>query len=305
MTDVASLAILVRHHRQNIWWFCLGLSVSALAYLIFIVHSTFDSWKISYADPVTYLICCLAYRFGHGKTAFALILAAAIAMSLDSRANPILLLAVAAIIFARCRQPHRELRWTTVVKKMAIPVAIVALAVTLSLAYTAEQYGARRQNSSVGRSLGLMIGIKEIMKSPVIGHGSWNENKEADKELQQEMLKELGDKRRHEVENVGFATHSQFIGSWYEGGIFGAAFFIIYFLYLVRAIPRTGFRRRLDSLSPLYLYLSLAGMWNLWMSPFGGDHRHRIAMACAVVISVAIERSRARQAVLAKRHASN
>jgi hypothetical protein len=301
LTDVASIATLVRQHRQNLWWLCFGLCVGGLVNLIFIEHVPIDSWKISYSDPVTYLICCFAYRLGQGKTAILLIFAAAIAMSFDSRANPILLLAIAAIIFARRRQPGRELRWIAVVKSMAIPIALVVVGVSIWLANTAEQYGARRQNSSVGRSLGLMIGVKEILKSPVIGHGSWHQNKEADKELQQEMLKEVGEKRRHEVANVSFATHSQFIGSWYEGGILGAVFFIAYFLYLLRFVPRISFKRPLDSFSSLYLYLTLVGMWNLWMSPFGGDHRYRIALACSAVISVAIELNRARRARLAER----
>jgi hypothetical protein len=291
LTDITALAALGRNDKRNLWWLCFGFALGNLVQLIAIDHAPLDSWKITYTDPVTFVICCVAYRIGYRNTAIALAAAAAVGMMFDSRANPVILLIVAAILWSRRRDPGRPLRWLSVLKKMAIPVALTVVVVGVSLSYTSEKYGTRRASSTLGRELSFSIGIKAILQSPIIGVGSWNDNKEASKEQQDAMLKELGEARRGEIRGVGFTPHSQVLMGWYEGGIFGVGFFLVYGFYLLRSIPDIAFKRPMDALSSMYLYLCLAGMWNLLMSPFGGNHRIRIAQATTVIVLLALEKS--------------
>jgi hypothetical protein len=289
LTDFVALSALSRSNSASLWWFCLGYAVAQILELMFIQHAAISTWKVTYADPVTFLACCLAYKLGLRRTAALLIVTAAIGIMLDSRATPVVVTGVAIVLWARRRRPDEPLNMRRTMKRLLFPAVLAVLAVTLALNYTADEYSTRRDVSSVGRAIGLRLGVKSIFDSPFIGVGSWNDNKEATREMQEEMLAKFGNARRGEIGSYGFSPHSQILVSWYEGGLLGAAFFLVYGVFLVKTIPAIALKRRLDALSALYLFVCLIGLWHLFMSPFAGDHRIRIAMTAAVVVAVATE----------------
>jgi O-antigen ligase len=92
-----------------------------------------------------------------------------------------------------------------------------------------------------------------------------------------------------------FAPHSQILQAWFEGGILGAAFFIVLLWQLLTGLHVTIMSRTYDALSAVFAYVLLLQLWDLFMSPFGGDHRMEIAMAVVAVVLLRIHWPERRQ----------
>jgi hypothetical protein len=78
--------------------------------------------------------------------------------------------------------------------------------------------------------------------------------------------------------------------AWVEGGVLGAAFFIIFGWQLLRNFKHAVLLRPLDALSPIVLYFYLYSPWHLLMSAFSAPIRLFIALGAVSVVIVASER---------------
>jgi hypothetical protein len=125
--------------------------------------------------------------------------------------------------------------------------------------------------------------------SPLIGSGSWFSNTRVYDEFM--MLRYT---KAQEAHVGGFADpnhdpgdialHSQFLVALAEGGLFGAAFFAVYAGGIARTLGKLIFVDPWGRLTPFYILFLLNATWDLFFSPFSGEHRLRIAATCGLIL---------------------
>lgn len=123
-----------------------------------------------------------------------------------------------------------------------------------------------------GRSESI-ISLQAFGDSPILGHGSWAENRNyvlqylrlidlaGSSQMSFEVMKE-------NIHSYLIPTHSYLMGALVWGGIFSG----LYWIYILRTI----FKGFLDSMviqSPLLVFSSVFLIWNILFSPFGADAR--------------------------------
>ena len=288
--DVASVMILSFQSRQNLWWFVLGMGLGGFAYSI--IHGIpFTMWKggDGYGrSAIVTLVALLA--FAPRRTwPVALLLFGVLNMALDFRSNGGIIIAVAAFAWASMKTPGKR------VASMILPGIVASIVLVAAVIYTQIGHQQHRLSSDIGRTSAIIVSIKAIAQSPFIGYGSWTVNQE----LADELRKEIQTKQRETKEDVdfgfmgagaGFQSHSQLIQSWIEGGVLGAAFFLLYGYRLVIFLSWCVLQRPADRLTPLFLYVLVNALWALVMSPFLGFVRIEIAVAAGVMLVLELER---------------
>jgi len=124
-----------------------------------------------------------------------------------------------------------------------------------------------------GRGIGILGSVKAIWDSPVIGHGSWPVD--AGYTLWAESLgTALGfptDFREVGVYGGLIPTHSHILGAWVQAGVLGAIFWLWVLALVVRALFSMNIER--EALSPLFIFICLLFIWNIFLSPFGFEGR--------------------------------
>ncbi|NJO36742.1 MAG: hypothetical protein HC871_02825, partial [Rhizobiales bacterium] len=121
-----------------------------------------------------------------------------------------------------------------------------------------------------GRSESLVT-VQAIQDSPIIGHGSWAQDRHY-AELRQLMLYRLGFANRFiEPENDLIPTHSHLLGSWVEAGIGGAVFWLGILTLIIGALRRLYASD--DPLRPYLVFLMFLFIWDILFSPFGAQRR--------------------------------
>lgn len=132
-----------------------------------------------------------------------------------------------------------------------------------------------------GRSESLVT-VQAIKDSPLIGHGSWAQDRHY-AELRQLMLYRLGFVDRFiEPETDLIPTHSHLLGSWVEAGI-GGAFFWVGILALIIAALRKLYASD-DPLRPYMVFLMFLFIWDILFSPFGAQRRLTNGFLMVVVL---------------------
>ncbi len=294
ISDMVCVMVLVASDRRNLWWLSLGMGVGGLFYLVFVEATPLSHWKIGYATPVTLLVLCAGYLLSKPLLVAGLLGVSAVGIVFDARAEPVITLVVAALLWANTGRPGFS-AWGSTLRRVALPLSLGALAVAVGFALTQDEFGHRRDHSSLGRYLSFTLGLKAIAESPLIGYGSWSDNKEISREQEDIMLRELGNAAAAPIRGRGFSPHSQILQSWYEGGLLGAVFFLALGHALYRQLGFVLLRRAVDGLSGLLVYMSLTGAWHLFMSPFLGEHRLRIALTAGTLLILAGEFDRPRR----------
>lgn len=116
----------------------------------------------------------------------------------------------------------------------------------------------------------IYFSVPKIIRSPIIGWGSWAN----DAEYVAARSEAMGlDPVRAVAETGGLIpTHSHFFGAWLEAGIFGAIFWG-YVLFLCLRILASGWLSAFPRLSGLLSFILVLLAWNILFSPFGGERR--------------------------------
>jgi O-antigen ligase len=150
----------------------------------------------------------------------------------------------------------------------------------------------RRQESNVGRYVGLMVAGRAIVDSPILGYGSWSGDRRYVEILNRELSSAAyGTGFRVEKRIESLLPHSQVLQAWVEGGLLGALFFFFYGAQLLVGLRCLAFQHVPGRLTPLYLFFVVSGLWNLLASPFLGVHR--VYIACAIATLALLSRERA------------
>jgi len=301
VSGFVSAAVLVANDRRNLWWLVSGMGVCGVLYLRFVEHMPVSLWKFGYGVPMIMAMAAGAHFLPRRLTIAGFVVVALVSIQYDSRIYGAVCLGIASVLWARSARPALALTGLRRLWRLALPLSVAAVVLLYLLVWTESAWhAARHESSDFGRSVGLTVGVEAIKRSPLIGYGSWTN----DRELSGLAARAYEDKAGYRVfgDDVLFVAHSQIVQAWMEGGVLGAAFFIVYGIWLVRSLKYAALDRALDSMTPVFLALLMFALWDLIMSPFSAPHRVPIVLACASLVALALERSgrfRPRQASVA------
>lgn len=133
-----------------------------------------------------------------------------------------------------------------------------------------------------GRSEILASG-RAILDSPVIGHGSWAKNEEYIDALF-EFKRLIGYYSTPPNDESLIPTHSHIFGAWVEAGILGAVFWGWLLLIPIRCL--STMYHAYDRLTPLYAFICLILIWDIFFSPYAGDRRFITPFYMVVLINI-------------------
>jgi hypothetical protein len=297
VTDFAFLCTLFRQDRRNLWWFALGMGVGGILHLRLIQHTPISIWKFGYAEPMLLFAAATGWFLPIRLAAVWLGLLGLTSMWYDFRSFAAICFLLATYMWFRAARPSQPLVGGRKSLRLLIGGGLACALVMITLALTESGYSNnRRAESDAGRSAAFEVGLIAISRSPLIGYGSWTE----DRDLAELYLKHYLEKRGVRDPNADagrhFAPHSQILQSWVEGGFLGAAFFIVLGYQLLRSAKWAALVRPVDMLTPLILYLLFSCAWNLLMSPFSAPHRIQIALGAAVIMLMDSEQRASRSA---------
>ena len=295
LSNIVSLAIIFSSDRQLIWWFVLGLAVSALIGLV-LGNTSLADWKMGYGKSVILIAILSGYFFPKRIVMIGLLGIGVLSISLDSRSLGALSLITSGIIFLRIKKPEGLRLSASAILRIIVAAGLVLSTLLYVLNLTQDEFGDRRSSSNVGRFAALQISIEAIGDSPLLGYGSWGEGTE---KYAHKLYKETEDEVRasgksNYVESEVFLSHSQILQSWMEGGVFAAMFFIYFGWQAFIGLRNIVLTRSLDYLTPLYSLFLLSSGWHLLMSPFSGGHRLQIALSISIICLLHLEKKEKR-----------
>ncbi|MBC8008097.1 MAG: O-antigen ligase family protein [Prolixibacteraceae bacterium] len=289
IVDSAGLMVLAAHGRQHLWWLALGIAVGGVAALA-VEGVPLTTWKLGYGEYAVLLAVALAPLLPSFLPTLLISLFGVGCVLADYRSLGAVSLAVSAIML------WHHLAFRDGIAKSLLRVAVVAgiavMALTALLWVTQEQYSERRQESNIGRYVGLLVAWRAISESPLVGYGSWAADEKFGRMFKAEVERIDRDNPRIAQVSHSLLPHSQLLQVWIEGGLLGLTFFALYAVRLLGALRWFAWNRQTDLLTPLFLFLLVSGIWNLLASPFLGLHRVYIAIVVALISVAAHERRR-------------
>jgi hypothetical protein len=303
--DFLSLILLVSQGQRLLGWFAAGLAIGILAEMLIAgAGLTVTNWKSGYGFAAGILVVLLA---GHLPALLAGAILGAfgiLSILLDFRSLGAIFLLAGGIILARsgegATEQKRLLRMVLVVFGAAAALAAVAA----TLVQSESDYHKRRQESNIGRYVGLQVAWEAITDSPFVGYGSWAADKAYVQLLRREFDKASAGMDIGGTPGDSLLPHSQLLQAWVEGGILAAIFFVLLGIAMIAALRWLVLFHRRGPLTPLYTVLVIKGMWDLCFSPFLGQHRIHVASVLATLSILAWERASVRSAARAGRAAS-
>lgn len=295
MTDFVALATIFGQDRRNLWWFALGMGVGGVLYLRFVMHTPISIWKFGYAEPMVLVSAALGYFLPSRFAAAWLGMLGLVSMKYDFRSFAAICFVLAAYMWIRAARPWQSLAGNGRLLKVLVAGGLAGIVVLMALSATESDYSSqRRAQSDAGRSAAIEVGLIAIVRSPLIGYGSWTENRELAQMYVARYLEYRGIRDPDAEAGRHFAPHSQILQSWVEGGALGAVFFMVLGYRMVRSAKWGVLIRPVDMLTPLILYFWFSCAWNLFMSPFSAPHRIHIALGAAVLVLLEGERRMSR-----------
>lgn len=293
LSDFIAFAVLFGQDRRNFWWYALGAGLGSILLLRLVAHAPLGFWKFGYADPVVVASAALGVFLPLRLTSAWIGLLGIYSMWTDFRSFAATCLAIAGYLWIRAGRPERPMAGSGSMVKLVVAGGAIMAVILLALSVTGGSDSGRRNESDAGRRAAFETGVEAVTRSPVIGYGSWAENKEVTAMYLNRMNSLRGGSGSVATGNkVGFNPHSQILHSWYEAGVFGTAFLVTLLWQLFRQGRWLFLRRPVDALTPLLAYFALSTLWNLFMSPFSAPHRIGIAIGAAILVMMSIEQRR-------------
>jgi hypothetical protein len=289
--DFISLAVLFCQDRRNLWWFALGSGIGGILYLRFVTHAPLALWKFGYADSVLEASAALGTILPLRLASAWIALLGVFSMIRDFRSFGAICFLIAGCLWIRSARPLQPLAGSREFRRLFILGLIAATVILITLFLTAGGATGRRAQSDAGRLAAIEVGIVAIMRSPVIGYGSWPEDRDLATLYMTRLAQLLGGGGPVEVGNkIVISPHSQILHAWMEGGILGSALFVALFWQVMRLGRWSVLHRPVDPFTPVVLYLLMFLLWDMFMSPFAAPHRLGIAAGAAVLVALRMER---------------
>lgn len=286
IVNCVALIALVSHGIRYLWCFVLGWGLVGIVYLLS-TGVPLNVWKLGYGEYAGMVVVSVCSIFPRAFASFGMLTFGVINLLLDYRNLGAVSVIVAAAMWAASSSEQGQVRLVYRYIKLAITASVPVIIVSAILAVTLDEFGERRNISNVGRTASIVVSLKAIADSPIIGYGSWTQNEEYARLLRKEYRERLGAGNVNRMNyDSTFRAHSQILQSWIEGGVLGATFFIAYGFFLIKAGYRLIFSVPVNNYFPLLSYFILLGAWNLLASPFGGDQRLLVAVVAACIAAV-------------------
>lgn len=281
-----ALIALVSLKFQYLWYFIIGWGVGGVIYLVSL-EVPLSLWKLGYAEYIGMIVISISTLLPKVLSSGILLVFGMLNLLLDYRNLGAASIIVAALIWVVGNGTKSKARHISSYLKLILMVTIAITIVLFTLDITKDEFSDRRTVSNVGRTAGIVVSLKAIAESPLIGYGSWTQNEKFARLLRKEIHERLGSGGAPRLGyGTTFRAHSQLLQSWVEGGVFGAAFFITFGVMLLVASFRLFMQPMKTKEFPLLCYFLILGGWGLLANPFGGDQRLLVAVVAACMASV-------------------
>jgi len=188
LSNIVFLMIIVARGRQYLWWFIIGMGMGGVTYL-WIKGVPFSVWKLGYGEQVSFIVLTLSCILPKKLSIPLLVGFAILNIGLDYRNLAAVYLLVAGILWVRRSDSNNPIKGLKSFLGLGLAVALVVTILAIGLSLTDKEYGDRRADSNAGRLAGIIVAIRAITDSPMIGYGSWSENEEYAKMIQDETRK--------------------------------------------------------------------------------------------------------------------
>jgi len=256
-------------------------------------------WKFGLSVPLT--MTALLLVTPRPKLSYLLWLVALGTLNLlmDYRSMALFLFVIAFSIYIRKRYGRYGKGWLGPKHVLVM----LLLAVTYGFFYfTSDRFQTevRREDANAIRMAGFVMGFRAIADSPIIGRGSWAEDRRLFSIWVYEQYK-LGSTIRpgqfeQRNEDSGLTDvlqgHSQIVQGWIEAGVVGGLFFILVLIYLVRVFKQFVLSYRIDRFFVITCYVVISAVWAIVLSPFAGGSRIGDAMALSFMATYAHQQRR-------------
>lgn len=306
--DLFAMSIFLgRNERRKLWLF-IGVTIGALASVKLQPSSASQDypWKFGYAwgaMQATLLICSFFYsRRRYVPAAISILIIISVNLLFNFRSPVLYLLVTLVLVFPIV--PERIGRMQILPRGQGtrvIMLSILSLGAAGAASYLVSfvtQAGyisddAKLKNEAQGKSGNLLlggrpefvIGLRAALDSPIIGHGSWPHDFKYFEMLNDMMLESEAQNASNyaaaESEADGMIpSHSHIIGAWVWAGMFGPIFWTYIVVMIFRGIVQVTFQK--PALAPLYIWMMLGSMWDIFFSPFA--FMRRIGEALLIVV---------------------
>ncbi|ADL55308.1 hypothetical protein [Gallionella capsiferriformans] len=311
LIDFAALYLIVGNSVKRAKMSVLGFALGGI-FQFFVAPTEFglfDPWKWALAGPVTLLVLLFldAKNKSAGLVLLTLVILGMIDIYLNARSMGGMTILAGLIVYL-CRQPRLNAIFKGRVgwgKKLFLTGISFVLISLLLLGYQSimeagflpenvtKKYEQTR-SSSLGL-LGLIFGgrieilasAQAVLDSPIIGHGSWAEDRKYSLLLLQ-VNDVFGTEREMAELEFGanqsdlIPAHSHLMQAWVWAGIMGALFWF----YILKFIIGSLFHaiKYPSGLQTVVIFFSISAIWDVLFSPFGATMRLIWAIKLVVIL---------------------
>ncbi|WP_109487975.1 hypothetical protein [Occallatibacter savannae] len=264
-----------------------------------------DPWKFGYAFGVVNLVLLVSCYFYERRlyiiSALLILFVASINLIENYRHEVGQLLLLIALVFPLIPERVGRLRFLSragakmrLILSFGLALCAVLLAGSLIDAITSsgllsEDAAAKNKSQRKGGSLLLggrpeiLVSSVAVMQSPIVGYGSWPKNSNYVEMLFDIQVRSgVSDPTAtDELRTDLIPTHSHLMGAWVWAGILGAVFWFYVIGIVCRGIFQIALER--SASAPLYAFLLLDALWNIFFSPFGLNARILDSLAIVFV----------------------
>ena len=267
----------------------LNININSIIYYFFglvianiIFGDLFETgFKVKGADIIKYISILLSfylYKLNKFKTSVVIILLFSLLFfSLDSRSNGLIFFMSAFLLGIKILKPNQN--------KLFFTTCLLVFSIIPYIFYTnyvsqvlSKNFGGNHSLSQLTKvanpynpfevlysgRIGLAVAGYAIKDKPLLGHGSWAQDKDAKYSRITSIL--TGGKLK--IKKI-IPSHSIIIGAWLNMGIFGFIISLYLFYTFVKLFFRVYLRIANNKYLPIIIILSVEMMWHFLFSPFG------------------------------------
>lgn len=310
--DIVVLALLLSGNDRRKVFFIASFAIGSLLAARYQPSPLMEGeeWKFGYANGVHLLVvlaCCYFFRSRrYVPISFLLIGMMIVNLLLNYRSSVLFFLVTFVLVVPIVPERIGNLKVLPrigsfsricVLAGFAVLAGLAAISI-VSLATTSGILGedAKAKNETQLHSRGglliagrpeIIVSSRAVLESPILGHGSWARDFRYT-ELLNDIQARWGmqtDLEDTEAQSLGLIpTHSHLMGAWVWAGIFGAAFWSYLLWLTLKALFRLV--NTLPPLTPVYVWLLVAYVWDILFSPFGSTDRTLEALKVVVIIDL-------------------
>ncbi|MEW6557766.1 MAG: O-antigen ligase family protein [Elusimicrobiota bacterium] len=287
----------IQRINNLLYWF-LGSVFSLL--IIYVLNNglQYFAWKFGFATPIIFFALYLIIKANGKYSTILLISLTILNILLDFRSLGLLI--IFTLLFIKLKEKYESVGKAIYLFKRNLVIATTVFLFTFIYIFSQNLISIENPNKLVAdrriggdsfRIAGLLVGLKAISESPLIGLGSWARSDKLFSEwvyLQYEYggswTPSAGlDYFFNMPEANSIQVHSQIVQAWIEAGIFGFVFFVFQATFLLTSL-RVIFRNRFqDKVYILIVFLIFNTLWAILFSPFGGGARILNALTFAFI----------------------